>query len=542
MAKGEQAVGWNLADVFEAVGGAVGDRTALLHGDRALSWAELDRRSNALARYLIAQGAKPGDKISLYSYNRPEYLEILVAAFKARLAPVNINYRYRAEELAYIFDNSDSVAVVFESVFAENLEALRDNLPKLKTFIQLNDPNSATASWAVPYEDAVAGDDSRLANQRDPGDLLLLYTGGTTGMPKGVMWRQEDIWFSLGGGGDVISGQGKPDDMAEHIENVKAGMASVRLLPACPLMHGTGLLTAISALFAGGSIVTLPGQTFDATSLWQQVEEKEVNVLAIVGDVFARPMLKALEQASYDLSSLRMIISSGVMFSPEIKTELLKHHPGMIIVDSLGSSEATGFGTSLSTAAETVQLGSFKIGDRVKVFTDDLHEVQPGSDEIGRVARSGNIPSGYYKDPDKTAQTFPTINGVRYSIPGDYARVKTDGTLVLLGRGSVCINTGGEKVFPEEIEETLKRHPSVEDAAVVGLPDDKWGQAVTALVTPSDGHSTNEEELREHVRGLLAGFKIPKRILSVESLGRSPAGKMDYKTITTRARAMLEQN
>jgi acyl-CoA synthetase (AMP-forming)/AMP-acid ligase II len=360
-------------------------------------------------------------------------------------------------------------------------------------------------------------------------------------MPKGVMWRQEDLWTTLGGGGDPITGDGKPASLAEHADNIKRGLNRLRLLPASPLMHGTGLFTAISSLMHGGGIVTTEGRKFDAHELWRAVEAKRVNVIAIVGDVFARPMAEALDEKSYDLSSLRMIISSGVMFSPEIKQRLLDHHGGMLIVDSLGASEATGIGVSISSAAGPADRASFKIGNRVKVFTDEGREVAPGSGERGRVARAGPIPMGYYKDAAKSAQTFPVINGVRYSMPGDYATVAEDGTIVLLGRGSVCINTGGEKVFPEEVEEVIKRHPKVRDAAVVGLPDAKWGQAVTAIVEPTGAGAIDEEEIRSLVRDTLAGYKVPKRVFTVVTLGRSPAGKMDYKAVTETARQLAKR-
>ena len=530
-------MGWNIADIWETVASRVGNEPALLHGDRVVSWSEFDREANALARFLVERGAHVGDKLAIYSYSRPEWMIAVYAAFKARLVPVNVNYRYRQDELRYLLDNSDAVAVVFEGAFAENLEHLRAELPKLKCCVQLDD-GTARASWATPYSDVIRGDAKPYVVERSPDDLLFIYTGGTTGMPKGVMWRQEDVFSTLGGGGDPITGDGKPTTLQEHGDKVARGDNRLRLLPASPLMHGTGLLTALSALFNGGSVVTLAGRKFDAHELWQAVESKQVNVLAIVGDVFARPMADALDEKSYDLSSLRMIISSGVMLSLEIKERLLTHHAGMFIFDSLGASEATGFGIAISSAANKGDRAKFKVGTRVKVFTDDDREVAPGSGERGRVARSGYIPIGYYKDPEKSARTFPIIDGVRYSMPGDYATVEADGTITLLGRGSHCINTGGEKVYPEEVEEIIKRHPRVRDAAVVGLPDKKWGQAVTALVEPEAGQGVDEDEIRALVRESLADYKVPKRVFSVPSIGRSPAGKMDYKNVTETAKRL----
>ena len=530
-------MGWNIADIWETNASRAGSEPALLHGDRVVSWAEFDREANALARFLVGHGAQPGEKLAIYSYSRPEWMIAVYAAFKARLVPVNVNYRYRHDELLYLLDNSDAVAIVFEGTFAENLEPLRAELPKLRSYVQLDDGTARTA-WATPYADVARGDSSPYVVERSADDMLFIYTGGTTGMPKGVMWRQEDVWFTLGGGGDPITGEGKPATLEEHGENVARGDNRIRLLPASPLMHGTGLLTALSALFGGGSVVTLTGRKFDAHELWQAVESKQVNVLAIVGDVFGRPMADALDEKSYDLSSLRMIISSGVMFSPETKERLLSHYGAMFIVDSLGASEGTGFGIAISSAANKGDRAKFTVGTRVKVFTDDNREVTPGSGERGRVARAGYIPVGYYKDPEKSARTFPVIDGVRYSMPGDYATVEADGTITLLGRGSQCINTGGEKVYPEEVEEIIKRHPRVRDAAVVGLPDKKWGQAVTALVEPQAGEGVDEDEIRALVRESLADYKVPERVFCVPNIGRSPAGKMDYKGVTELAKRL----
>jgi fatty-acyl-CoA synthase len=528
---------WNIADVWDTVAARVADEPALLHGDRVVSWRTFEREAAALARFLVERGARPNDKLAVYAYSRPEWMIAVYAAFKARLVPVNVNYRYRRDELHYLFDNSDAVAVVFEGGFAENIEPIRDELPTLQTFVQLDD-GSPQAPWATPYAEVARADATALAIERSGDDMLFIYTGGTTGMPKGVMWRQEDIWFTLGGGGDPITGEGKPKTLAEHGDNVSAGANRIRLLPASPLMHGTGLLTALSALNSGGSVVTLAGRKFDAHELWQAAASSAVNVIAIVGDVFARPMADALDEKRYDLSSLRMIISSGVMFSPETKERLLDHHAGMFIIDTLGASEATGMGIAISSAANRGERAKFSIGSRVKVFTDDGREVVPGSGEIGRVARAGYIPVGYYKDPEKSARTFPVYDGVRYSVPGDYATVAADGSITLLGRGSQCINTGGEKVYPEEVEEIIKRHPRVRDAAVVGLPDARWGQAVTAVIEPVAGQGVDETEIRALVRESLADYKVPKRVFCVPSIGRSPAGKMDYKTVTETAKRL----
>ncbi len=533
---------WNIADIWERIAGVIEDEVALIDERRRLSWGEFDRQATALARHLMHAGLEAGDKVAIYSHNRPEYLVAVFAAFKARLVPVNVNYRYRREELHYLLDNSDAKAILFEGVFADALAELGDDLPKLESYIQLD--TSPPAAWAERLADILErADPSPLEIPRSPDDLLFIYTGGTTGMPKGVMWRQEDVWRTLGAGGDFLTGKDKPATLEDHAAQVRQSRRRMRLLPACPLMHGTGLLTAISTLVRGGAVATVPFRSFDAHALWRNVSAAEVDTIAIVGDVFARPMLAALEESDYDISCVRVIISSGVLWSAACKQGLLRFNPRMTLVDTLGASEGTGFGTSVTSADGSVRVGRFRVGNRVKVFTDDGREVRPGSGERGRVARAGSIPIGYYKDPEKTAATFPVIDGVRYSMPGDYATVAADGTLELLGRGSMCINTGGEKVFPEEVEEVLKRHPRVADAAVVGLHDERWGQAVTALAVAVSGESSlDENELREHVRGHLAGYKVPKRVFQVPALLRSPSGKMDYQAAAKAARGLADDD
>lgn len=530
----------NFANILEAIAAVVPDRAALIHDDQVVTWSALDSRSNALARRLLAEGAQVGDKLAIYSTNRPEWLEAVVAAFKARLVPVNVNYRYAEEELAYLLDNSDAVAIVYEQGYADNLEKLLPSLPKLKTRIVLGPPNGQ----ALSYEDVAAGDGSRVELQRSGEDLLFIYTGGTTGMPKAVMWRQQDLWQALGSGADAFFGRPRPSDLAEHLREIQSDALRPRLLPACPLMHGTGLFTALSTLACGGSVVTVSTPKLDADALWSAAARHAVTNMAIVGDVFARPLLEALEKRSYDLTSMKVILSSGVMWSTETKKGLLAKVPQLILYDTLGSSEAVGFGASIMTAKREQRTASFKIGEKVQVLTEHGKPIQPGSGERGMLARTGPIPMGYYKDPAKSAETFREYDGVRYSIPGDFATVDHDGNIELLGRGSACINSGGEKIFPEEVEEVLKRHADVEDAAVVGLPDPKWGQAIHAVVTLADAAAIGAEDfegsLRDHVRGLLAAYKVPKRIFVVESLGRSPSGKMDYKGVTAQAKRMVE--
>ena len=525
------APNWNFGDILDGLDASFpGDAPALIHADRVTTWRDIGRRSNNLARAFAARGAVPGDKVAFYLRNRPEYSEALAACFKARLVQVNVNYRYLDEELWYILDNSDAKIVLFDAEFADRVAHLRPRLPRVAAWIQVGDgPPSGEAYEAL----AEGGDGRRLGIQRSGEDLLFLYTGGTTGMPKGVMWAANDLWHALGAGiNSPANGGVAPATLAQHVQNaVKAGPLT-RQIPCCPLMHGTGLFTAIGTLISGGCVITLAGSKFDTEELFDVVQRHRANSLVIVGDAFAKPMLNALDAqpGRWDISSVRVVVSSGVMWSTEVKRGLLKHNPGMILTDSFGSSEAVGFGSSIMTAAGEAKTAKFTIGDRCKVFTEDHREVAPGSGEKGYVALSGPIPVGYYKDPEKTARTFPTINGVRYSIPGDWCIVEADGTLTLLGRGSACINSAGEKIYPEEVEEALKTHPDVEDALVVGVPDDRWGNAVIGVVQLRGGAVTDEEKLRAHVKERLAGYKVPKRVFAVPAMFRAPNGKADYKS------------
>jgi fatty-acyl-CoA synthase len=356
-------------------------------------------------------------------------------------------------------------------------------------------------------------------------------------MPKGVMWRQDDLFNVLGGGGNPVLGQPPAADLDDFASRI-TGPGFVTL-PACPLMHGTGQFIAFITLNGAGCVVTLEGRSFDAAELWRAVKRYRVNGIAIVGDAFARPMLAELEAqpGRYDTSSVMLMSSSGVMWSQETKTALLEVMPQVILYDSLGSSEAVGLAASISAGGSATDTAQFQLGERVRVFTDDGREVAPGSDDIGMVAISGFIPLGYYKDEAKTARTFRTFDGVRYSIPGDYAQVNPDRSLHLLGRGSVCINTGGEKVYPEEVEEVLKEDPAVADAACVGVPDERFGESICALIQPVVGTTVDEERLTQRVRARLAGFKVPRSYITVQSLGRSPAGKLDYPGLSELARA-----
>jgi acyl-CoA synthetase (AMP-forming)/AMP-acid ligase II len=541
---------WNYGDMYEAIAAAMPeDQVALIHEGKVTTWKELDKRSNNIGGSLLAMGAVPGDKVAFYMRNHSAYMETLAACFKASLTHVNINYRYVEEELWYIIDNSDSKVVVYAAEFAPQVEKLRSRLPDVFLWLQVDDGHpGADFSASLPecrYEHyealATSGNGEPLDIDRQPDDLILLYTGGTTGMPKGVMWGHLDLWTAGGGGANPVAMQEAPATLEEHVSNITQLGGGPRNMPVCPLMHGTGLLTGIGVLARGGCVVTVGNAHFDPAEVWATVESQQVNSMAIVGDAFGRPLLQELNSnpGKYDLSSLLGIVSSGVMWSPEIKQGLIKHNPQMSLVDSFGASEAVGFGQSVTTAELGVEVARFSVGEYTRVFSEDHREILPGSDEPGFVARCGGIPKGYYKDEEKTAATFPVIDGVRYSIPGDWCWVEADGTITLLGRGSVCINTAGEKVYPEEVEEILKVHADVEDALVVGVPDEKWGQSVTAVVELRKGIKLDETELRQFVHKQLAGYKCPKRYLAVDSIGRAVNGKADYKRITRFARTEL---
>ncbi|MEZ5238520.1 MAG: acyl-CoA synthetase [Microthrixaceae bacterium] len=533
---GSSVDGWNFAELWEEVASRFGASPALVQGGRRITWSELDRRADGLAQHLLSRGAEHQDKVALYLYNSPEYLEGCVAAFKAGLVPLNTNYRYLDDELLYLWDNADATTVVFHGTFAERIEAIRDRLPKVANWLWVDDESGSCPAWATPYEDAVstpAG--ARVSGPwgRSGDDILMIYTGGTTGMPKGVMWRQDDIIRAICRTGNALLGD-DPGDVGGAAGAIAAleGPGAPGL-PACPLMHGTGWLTANMFLTQGGSVVCLESRHFDAVELFDTIERERVGALSIVGDAFSRPMLRALdaEPDRWDLSSLVLITSSGVMWSESSKKALLAHHPGMLLIDSFSSSEALGMGQSVSAAGAEERTAHFALGEGARVFDEDGRPVEPGSGVKGRVAVPGHVPVGYYKDPEKSAATFIEHDGTRYSMPGDYATVEADGSITLLGRGSVCINTGGEKVFPEEVEEALKLHDSVTDAVVVGVPDEKFGQAITAVVQPASG-SVDESELIAHVKEHLAHYKAPKAVLTIDDIGRAPNAKVDYKRLT----------
>ena len=523
---------WNYADVWETVADVQPDSIAVTQGDRNIAWSEFDHGADGVAQFLLDLGAVQQDKVAIYLYNSPEYLQTTFAAVKVGLVPVNTNYRYGDDELSYLWENADAIAVVFHGAFTDRIEGILDRVPGVKGWLWVDDGSGPCPDWATPYEDAAKSAIARVSAPwgRSGDDLFMLYTGGTTGMPKGVMWRQDDLFARL------IDSGARHYPVDGGIEEVRAALEAnpggATLLPACPLMHGTGNFPSNTMLAEGGRICLLESRRYDPVELLETVEREQVNVVVWVGDPFARPLLAALDErpGAWNLSSLVMIISSGAMWSEPVKEALLAHHPGMLLVDAFSSSEALGMGISVSASGAAAKTASFTLGPDVKVLNDDGQPVQPGSDEVGVLALGGRNPLGYYKDDEKSDRTFKVIDGVRYSIPGDFAQVDADGTIHLLGRGSASINSGGEKIFPEEVEEALKTHPAARDAVVVGVPHPTYGEQIVAVVELHPGREAPAEaELIAHVKDRLASYKAPRRVRVVATIGRAANGKVDYK-------------
>ncbi|HEX7354143.1 MAG TPA: AMP-binding protein [Mycobacteriales bacterium] len=529
---------WNYADLWERVADRRPDQEALVWGKDRRSWRDFDRAASGLAASFLDAGLRQGAKVAAYLYSQPEYLETYFAAFKASLVPVNVNYRYRAGEVHYILDNADAEAVVFGSSFTDLVNEIRDRLPGVRLWVCVDDAGTGCPDWATPYERAAAPSDRpHVPWDRSPDDLFFLYTGGTTGMPKAVMWRQDDVirLLSVGLGMRAMLGEPVPETMADwERQLLDAGNPPPKLTPACPLMHGTGLFTAYSALLGGGTVVLLASNKYDAEELLDTTEREHVNAWAIVGDPFARPVADALDAhpGRWDLSSLLGVTSSGAMWTESVKQRILAHAPHLVLADAFSSSEAVGMAASVSTGDSAASTAQFAVGERTQVLRDDGTPVTPGSGESGMLAVHDFLPQGYYKDPEKTARTIVEYDGVRWLLSGDIATVDADGIVHVSGRGSMCINTAGEKVFVEEVEEALKTYPGVQDAIVVGVPDPQWGQAVTAIVQADQ--PVDEAAVIAHVKERLAAYKAPKRVLQAE-VPRSPSGKADFQ----RAQQML---
>jgi fatty-acyl-CoA synthase len=536
----------NLASVHEAIAAAIPERECLVFRDRRLSWARVTERTRRLADVLrraglgcrreragLAGHESGQDHVALYLYNGNEYLEGMLGAMKARAAPFNVNYRYVDEELVYLFDNADARAVVYHASFAPTLARIRSQLPRVALWLQVDDGSGEPLlPGALDYEAALAAAEPREPQGLSPDDLYVLYTGGTTGMPKGVLWRQQDIFHAALYGGPVR-------DLPGIVARAREG--GLRALLAPPFMHGAAHWAAFNVWHVGGTvIVQSEPRRLDPVDLWSTVERERVASLTIVGDAFARPLLDELARHRYDLSSLRRLTTGGAILSAGAKREFLERIPGLRILDALGSSESGAQAAKVSTSGADATTGDFAMSEGNTVLREDLSgTVTPGSGERGWLARRGHVPLGYYKDPEKSARTFPTIDGVRYAVPGDRATLEADGTLRLLGRDSVTINTGGEKVFAEEVEHALKHHSSVYDAVVVGTPHERWGQQVTALVSLRAGARAGEDELRRLAGEHLADYKVPRRVLFVDAILRSPSGKADYRWARDQALARL---
>jgi acyl-CoA synthetase (AMP-forming)/AMP-acid ligase II len=529
-------VAFNIADIFERAVDLMPERTALVCGDQRRTYAELDARANRLAHHLTSLGVAAGDHVGVYSQNCAEWVETMLGCFKARAVPINVNFRYVEDELRYIFDNADLVGVVYDPAYAERLEAIADDLPKLRFRLAIGPEYEAAVAATSPERDF---------GPRSPDDLYILYTGGTTGMPKGVMWRQEDVFFALGQGIDATTGHKveRDDELAEK----GAAGGPVVLLNTPPLMHGAAQWGTLGQLAQGNTIVLMP--RFDAVDVWETVQREGVNSVLIAGDAMGRPMIEALEADPdrWDLSSLFAVTSSAALFSVPVKERYFAQLPHLMIIDSIGSSEG-GFNGLSAVGKDNPTGGSSGGLPRVNpmadviVVDDDLNPLVPGDGQVGRVARGGNIPLGYYKDDRKTASTFLTgPDGKRYVVAGDFARWEADGTVTLLGRGSVCINSGGEKIFPEEVEGVLKAHPAVFDVLVVGVPDERWGSAVTAVVQPTPGHTPSLDDLNAASRSKLASYKLPRHLVVVDEIVRSPAGKPDYPWAAEHAARSVER-
>ena len=532
--------GWNLAELFEALADHLGDEPAIIETDRTISWRRMDQRADGVARHLLTAGLRHQARVAVCAHNGAAYIESYLACFKAGLVPFNVNYRYHAPEMAYLLTNADAEAVVADAAFADTVIEAVALAGGVATTVWVGGGDDQI--HGPRYEEVVGarGSGRTVAPWgRTPGDQLFQYTGGTTGRPKAAIWRQCDLVDLLAG---TTTPPGEPvvRSEADMVSRIEAPPR--RSLSAAPLMHGTGMLSQLANMMTGGAMVVAAGDGFDAATTLATVERERVEVLVIVGDTFSLPLLAELERpgATRDLSSLKMITSAGAMWSRPVKARLLERLPSVALFDAFGSTECSGLGTSVAASASDLDgTARFRAGEHVRVLGDDGRWIEPGSGRAGRVATTGAIPIGYHKDPERSLATFPEIDGVRYAVPGDLVTLEADGSLTFLGRGSSCINTGGEKVHPEEVEERLKEHPAVVDAACLGVPDPRLGQMVVGLVVLREPGGVDEATLIAHVRSALAGYKTPKRVLEVASLERSPSAKLDLRHLTAVAHERL---
>ncbi|MGI9285727.1 MAG: acyl-CoA synthetase [Pseudomonadales bacterium] len=522
---------YNLADLFELIVDRVPEREAIVTDDQRISYAKLEDRANRLANYLRAQGVKAGDHIGIHLRNGNEYIEGMLAAYKLSAVPININYNYVESELRFLYGDTDLVALLVHREYAPRVANVAEELPKLKIFVVVEDGSCAEVPTAWDEYEATlnASSAQRDFGPRSSDDVYIICTGGTTGMPKGVMWRHEDIFFASLGGGDPDRTKGfikHPDELAERIPDF-----SMATLAAPPFMHAAAQWGALTQMLSGGTLVIPAKGAFDVQAIWRAVCDENVVALLIVGDAMGTPLADELEANpdAYDPQSLFVIASGGAILSPVVKKRLLKLLPGKMILDGLGSSETGVIGNKTSDgSAEESTEARFMVGEAVQVLDDDLQPIAAGSGKVGLLARGGHVPLGYYNAPEKTAKTFVEANGQRWSLPGDMATVEEDGSVLLLGRGSTSINTGGEKVFPEEVESALKENPKIYDAIVVGVPDERFGQAITAVVQLRPGVELLHAEMKEACRANIAGYKIPRQLVLCNKIKRSPAGKADY--------------
>jgi 3-oxocholest-4-en-26-oate---CoA ligase len=521
----------NLADLFEAAVDAYPEREYLVANGARRTYAQMEERANRLAHHLASRGIGPGDHVGIYAYNSVEWVETAWAVFKLRAIWININYRYVKEELRYLLTNADLKAIVHQREFSPLVGALLPDLPQIEHVIVIDDGSGAPdpSPGALDYEEALTGQ----SPERDFGprlgdDLYILYTGGTTGMPKGVVWRHEDVFYALGGGTDPVTNTRIEDPSLITAKGANGGLVH---LPIAPLMHGATQWAVMGQSFVGSKIVLMA--KFDPHEVWDLVEAERVNSVMITGDAMGKPLIESLDDAgtTHDLSSLIAVVSSAALFSAPVKDQFFAHLPNIMITDAIGSSEGGNNGMTVVSAGNTAMKSGptvHLLGETV-VFDEDLNPVEPGSGVIGKIARSGDIPVGYYNDPEKTAEVFIHVRGTRYVMPGDFATVEADGSITLLGRGSIVINSGGEKIFPEEVESAVRSHPDVMDAIVCGAPDERWGQTVAAIIQPRVGHvAPSLESIQEHCRASIAGYKLPRRLHVVDLVERSPSGKPDY--------------
>ena len=522
----------NIADLFEMVVDTVPEREALICGNARYTYADLDREANRLAHFLAEKGVKAGEHVGMYLYNGAEYLVAVLATFKIRAVPVNVNYRYVEDELAYLLADSDLVALFYQRELGSRVAGLKSRVPKVRVLIEVEDGSEASRVLpeAVRYADALAaGSSERGFPPRSGKDIYIIYTGGTTGMPKGVMWRHEDVFYAGLQGGNP---GGPPIARGEDLVEIVRGGMGLTVLPSAPFIHGAAQWASLIGFFGGGKVVVQGGKSFDPKTVARLIRDEKVNTLTLVGDAMARPLGEAVEAMGEDAdtSSVFVIGSAGAVLSEAVKEQLRRSKPSAMVVDSFGATETGHQGSMMAgTGHGAGQVPLFFMNDTNCVFDDEMKPVVPGSGVMGRLARRGHIPVGYYNDPEKTAKTFFEIDGVRWVMPGDLATVESDGCIRVFGRGSVCINSGGEKIFPEEVEAALKAHPDVLDAVVVGIPDERWGQRVAALVQARAGASPSIEDLDRHCRTKVAGYKIPRFVRFVDQVMRQPSGKPDYR-------------